>query len=35
MATHNDFLVNKFKHRVIKLEKGSIIYDKERGTYFV
>ncbi|ACQ51245.1 ATP-binding cassette domain-containing protein (plasmid) [Clostridium botulinum] len=35
MATHNDFLVNKFKHRVIKLEKGSIIYDRERGTYFV
>ncbi len=35
MATHNDFLVNKFKHRVIKLEKGSIIYDRERGAYFV
>lgn len=33
MGTHNDTLVNQFKHRVIRLEKGSIISDDDKGGY--
>ncbi len=33
MATHDQDVVNKFKKRVIKLEKGKVILDKKGGTY--
>lgn len=33
MGTHNDQLVNEFKHRVIRLEKGNLIRDEYKGDY--
>ena len=33
MATHNRDIVDSFKKRVIRLEKGKIISDKKKGTY--
>lgn len=33
MGTHNDHLVNEFKHRVIRLEKGTLIRDEYKGDY--
>ena len=33
MGTHNDQLVNEFKHRVIRLEKGKLIRDEYEGDY--
>ena len=33
MATHDKDIVNTFKKRVIKLEKGIIVSDKEKGGY--
>ncbi|XJS10353.1 cell division ATP-binding protein FtsE [Aerococcaceae bacterium WGS1372] len=33
MGTHNDQLVNEFKHRVIRLEKGQLIRDEYKGDY--
>ena len=33
MATHDKDIVNKYKKRVITLEKGILIGDKEKGGY--
>ncbi len=33
MATHNKEIVNQMKKRVIAIEKGTIVRDKERGDY--
>ncbi|MFH1405069.1 MAG: cell division ATP-binding protein FtsE [Patescibacteria group bacterium] len=33
LVTHNREVVNKIKKRVITIEAGEIIYDKERGRY--
>lgn len=33
MGTHNDHLVNAFKHRVIRLEKGNVVSDQYEGEY--
>lgn len=33
MATHNQEIVNKFKKRVIKIEHGKLVSDKQKGTY--
>lgn len=33
MTTHNEQLVNKLKKRVIRLEKGNIVFDKKSGGY--
>lgn len=33
MGTHNDQLVNEFKHRVIQLEHGQLIRDEYKGDY--
>lgn len=33
MATHSKEIVNKYKKRVIKLEKGILISDQEKGGY--
>lgn len=33
MGTHNDYLVNQRKHRVIRLEQGRLISDLYKGDY--
>lgn len=33
LGTHNDLLVNRFKHRVIQLENGRIVRDEYEGDY--
>ena len=33
MATHNKEIVDKWKKRVIKLDKGVLVSDKKKGTY--
>lgn len=33
MGTHNDQLVNEFKHRVIRLEHGKLVSDEYEGDY--
>ena len=33
MATHDERIVNKINKRVIKIEKGKIVSDKEGGKY--
>lgn len=33
VATHNFEIVNELKERVIKLEKGKVVLDKEKGKY--
>ena len=33
MGTHNDHLVNEFKHRLIRLEKGNLVRDEYEGEY--
>ena len=33
MATHDKDIVNKYKKRVITLEKGILVGDKEKGGY--
>ncbi len=33
MATHNQFLVNTYKHRVIEIQRGRIIRDEKKGGY--
>ena len=33
MATHNSYLVNEYKHRVIEIADGRIIRDQEGGEY--
>lgn len=33
MATHNQFLVNTYKHRVIEIRRGRIIRDEDEGGY--
>lgn len=33
MGTHNDQLVNRFKHRVIRINKGKIVSDENKGAY--
>jgi len=33
IATHNEDLVNSLKKRVIRLEKGEIVVDKQKGVY--
>jgi cell division transport system ATP-binding protein len=35
MATHNFEIVNSLKTRVIELEKGKLVSDKEKGKYKV
>lgn len=33
MATHNKDIVNLFKKRVVRLQKGTIVSDKKKGSY--
>lgn len=33
MGTHNDQLVNQFKHRVIRLQDGEVVADIDEGEY--
>ena len=33
MATHNQYLVNTYRHRVIEIRRGSIIRDDDEGRY--
>lgn len=33
MATHNDSLVNQFRHRIIRLDNGRLIRDEYEGEY--
>jgi len=33
MATHDQDIVNKMQKRVIRIHKGEIISDKEKGHY--
>jgi len=33
MATHNNDIVNNMKNRVIKLQKGKIVFDKKKAGY--
>ncbi|MCP0886362.1 cell division ATP-binding protein FtsE [Ligilactobacillus sp. WILCCON 0076] len=33
MATHNSYIVNEYKHRVIEINSGRIIRDEEGGVY--
>ena len=33
MGTHNDYLVNQRKHRVLRLERGRLISDLYKGDY--
>ena len=33
MATHDRDIVNKYKKRVIKISKGILTDDKEKGAY--
>ena len=33
MATHNSYIVNEYKHRVIEIADGRIIRDQEGGEY--
>lgn len=33
MATHNSFLVNEYRHRVIEIADGKVIRDQEKGEY--
>ncbi len=33
MATHNSFIVNEYKHRVLEINGGKIIRDEEEGGY--
>lgn len=33
MATHNQFLVNNYRHRVIEIRRGRIIRDEKEGGY--
>ena len=33
MATHNSFIVNEYKHRVLEINGGKIIRDEEEGVY--
>lgn len=33
MATHNSFIVNEYKHRVLEINGGKIIRDEEEGIY--
>lgn len=35
MATHNKEVVDKLRRRVITLEKGRVVYDKESGRYML
>ena len=34
MATHDKEIVNKYRKRVITIEKGILVNDKEKGGYF-
>ncbi len=33
MATHNSFIVNEYRHRVIEISDGKIVRDQEEGDY--
>lgn len=33
MATHNQFLVNTYRHRVIEIKRGRVIRDEKEGGY--
>ncbi|MGO4938148.1 cell division ATP-binding protein FtsE [Fundicoccus sp. Sow4_H7] len=33
MGTHNDTLVNRYKHRVIRINQGKIVRDEYKGAY--
>lgn len=35
MATHNKEIVNKLRRRVIGIEKGAIVYDKDKAGYVI
>jgi cell division transport system ATP-binding protein len=35
LATHDKEVINSIDKRVIVLDKGEIVSDKERGKYFV
>lgn len=35
LVTHNKEIVNQLRHRVITMDRGVIISDKERGKYFL
>jgi cell division transport system ATP-binding protein len=33
MATHNNYLVDKYRHRVVEINHGRIVRDEEQGRY--
>jgi cell division transport system ATP-binding protein len=33
MATHNDYLVNTYRNRVVEIHKGRIVRDEKQGGY--
>ena len=33
MATHNDYIVNTYRHRVVEIHKGRIVRDEQEGRY--
>ena len=33
MATHNQYLVDTYRHRVIEIHRGRVIRDEEQGRY--
>lgn len=35
MATHNKEIVNKLRRRVVGIEKGAIVYDKDKAGYMI
>ena len=33
MATHNQYLVDAYRHRVVELKMGRVVRDEKRGRY--
>ncbi len=33
MATHNQYLVDTYRHRVIEIHRGRIVRDEDQGRY--
>ena len=33
MATHNDYLVNTYRQRVVEIHRGRIVRDEKEGEY--
>ena len=33
MATHNDYIVDTYRHRVVEIHRGRIVRDEQEGDY--